>query len=196
MVQEASNPQRLIKRYRNRKLYDTQDSCYVTLNEIGEMIRNGDDVKVVDNRSGEDLTSITLTQIVFEEEKKHKSLLPLDALKKVIQSGGESLAQLIQIPINTAVSSITNVRDEAEKVIDKIKDEIEDSSQFVRDFLNKAHKNVDALSNRVEEAFKYPFQWNMRVNPQDLKQEIRNLRKKLASLERKVRKHPQNGKKS
>lgn len=194
MVQEANPPKRLIKRYRNRKLYDTRDSCYVTLNEIGEMVREGEDVKVIDNRSGEDLTSLTLTQIVFEEEKKHKSLLSLDALRKLIQSGGESLAQLIQIPINTAVSSITNVRDEAEKVIVKIKDEIEDSSQFVKDFIGKAHKNVDAVSSKVEEAFKYPFQWNLRLNPEALKKEIRALRKKLAGLERKVRKHPQNGK--
>ncbi|MCB1213953.1 MAG: hypothetical protein KDK66_00625 [Deltaproteobacteria bacterium] len=199
MVQEANTQARVVKRYRNRKLYDTQNSCYVTLEEIAEMIRTGDDVKVVDNRSGEDLTTITLTQIIFEEEKKNKKLLPLYALRKVIQSGGESLAQLLQKPINTintAVNSITNVRDEAEKVIDKIKDEIEDSSQFVRDFLNKAHKNVDALSHKVEEAFKNPLQWNLHLKPGALKEEIRALRKKLATLERKVKKHPQNGKKS
>src|SRR6185295_4634925 len=85
---------RVIKRYANRKLYDTQRSRYVTLEQIADMIRSGDDVKIVDNGSKEDLTSVTLAQIIFEEEKRQKSFLPLDALRNVIQSGGESLASM------------------------------------------------------------------------------------------------------
>jgi polyhydroxyalkanoate synthesis repressor PhaR len=86
---------RVIKRYANRKLYDTQHSRYVTLDQIAEMIRHGDDVKIVDNKSKEDLTSITLAQIIFEEEKKQKSFLPLQAMRNIIQSGGESISQFV-----------------------------------------------------------------------------------------------------
>ncbi|HWM85894.1 MAG TPA: polyhydroxyalkanoate synthesis regulator DNA-binding domain-containing protein [Kofleriaceae bacterium] len=86
---------RVIKRYANRKLYDTQHSRYVTLDQIADMIRGGDDVKIVDNKSKEDLTSVTLAQIIFEEEKRQKSFLPLQAMRNIIQSGGESITQLV-----------------------------------------------------------------------------------------------------
>src|SRR5260370_399365 len=85
---------RIVKRYANRKLYDTQRSRYVTLDQIAEMIRSGEDVKIIDNNSKEDLTSITLAQILFEEEKKQKSFLPLSAMRNIIQSGGQSIQQL------------------------------------------------------------------------------------------------------
>jgi polyhydroxyalkanoate synthesis repressor PhaR len=86
---------RVIKRYANRKLYDTQRSRYVTLDQIADMIRGGDDVKIVDNNSKEDLTTVTLAQIIFEEEKKQKSFLPLNAMKNIIQSGGERIEELV-----------------------------------------------------------------------------------------------------
>jgi len=84
---------RIIKRYANRKLYDTQHSRYVTLEQISEMIRNGDEVKIVDNKTKEDLTSVTLAQIIFEEEKKQRSFLPLGAMRNIIQNGGEWFAE-------------------------------------------------------------------------------------------------------
>lgn len=178
---------RIVKRYQNRKLYDTQNSCYVTLDEIGQMVKQGEDVKIIDNRSGDDLTTVTLTQIIFEEEKKKKSLLPLATLKNIIQSGGESLVGFFQKPLNTAVSSITNVKGEAEKVIDKIKDEFEDGGVFIKDFLHSAHKSVDELQHKVEEKFKVPFSGNLRSKIPQLKNEIRSLRKKVATLERRLR---------
>lgn len=178
---------RVIKRYQNRKLYDTHSSCYVTLEEIGQMVKEKEDVKVIDNRSGEDLTSVTLTQIIFEEEKKKRTTLPLGTLRNIIQSSGEAMASLIQKPINTAVSSITNVRDEAEKVIDKLKDEFEDGGNFFKDFLNRAHANVDGLQNKIEEKFKNPFGKSLQQKMPQLKTEIRALRKKIATLERKLK---------
>src|SRR6476659_4011530 len=84
---------RIIKRYANRKLYDTEHSRYVTLDQISEMIRAGDDVKIVDNKTKEDLTTVTLAQIIFEEEKKQRSFLPLGAMRNIIQSGGEWFAE-------------------------------------------------------------------------------------------------------
>src|SRR5689334_13439852 len=90
---EAMPETRIIKRYANRKLYDTEHSRYVTLDQISEMIRHGDDVKIVDNKTKEDLTTVTLAQIIFEEEKKQRSFLPLGAMRNIIQSGGEWFAE-------------------------------------------------------------------------------------------------------
>src|SRR5688572_16296564 len=95
---------RVIKRYANRKLYDTQRSRYVTLDQIAEMIRAGEDVKIVDNNSKEDLTAMTLAQIIFEEEKK-ASFMPLSALRNIIQSGG-NLIQTFASQIGERVRGI------------------------------------------------------------------------------------------
>src|SRR3954453_13893170 len=86
---------KVIKRYANRKLYDTERSCYVTLEEISQMIKDGDDVKVVDNKTKDDLTAVTLAQIIVEEEKKVQKM-PLKLLRSIIQSGNEEIGELYQ----------------------------------------------------------------------------------------------------
>lgn len=111
---------KIIKRYQNRKLYDTESSRYVTLDDIADMIKNGDDIMVLDNKSKDDLTSVTLAQIIFEEEKKHKSILPLDALKKVIRTSGESLTDIYEKLLQPTISHITGTREEVEKVIGRL----------------------------------------------------------------------------
>ena len=90
---------RIVKRYANRKLYDTERSCYVTLEDIALMIKEGAQVKVIDNKSGEDLTTVTLAQIIFETEKK-KGFMPLDLLRSLIQQSSNSGQQLSQEALN------------------------------------------------------------------------------------------------
>jgi polyhydroxyalkanoate synthesis repressor PhaR len=86
MTTTTTKQPKVIKRYANRKLYDTERSCYVTLEEIAQMIKEGDDVKVVDNKTKDDLTAVTLAQIIVEEEKKVQKM-PLKLLRSIIQSG-------------------------------------------------------------------------------------------------------------
>lgn len=81
---------KLVKRYANRKLYDTERSCYVTLDDIALMVREGDDVRVVDNKSGQDLTTVTLAQIIFEAEKKN-NFMPMGLLRGLIKDSTEQL---------------------------------------------------------------------------------------------------------
>lgn len=85
---------RQIKRYPNRKLYDTVEKRYVTLNAIARLIRQGHDVHVTDHATGEDLTAITLTQIIFEQEKQQAGFLPRSVLTGLVQAGGERLSTL------------------------------------------------------------------------------------------------------
>jgi polyhydroxyalkanoate synthesis repressor PhaR len=77
---------RLIRRYSNRKLYDTQDSHYVTLTQVAAMIRAGDEVRVVHKDTGSDLTSATMAMIIFEEEKQAPKL-GVPGLQKIIRTG-------------------------------------------------------------------------------------------------------------
>lgn len=86
-----------IKRYPNRKLYDTEAKRYVTLDEITQMIRKGNDVQVIDHESGDDLTTLTLTQIILEQEKKSTDgFLPRTLLTSLIRTGGDTLEQLLR----------------------------------------------------------------------------------------------------
>src|ERR671935_128488 len=88
---------RTIKRYANRKLYDTRDSRYVTLDHIAAMVRAGDDVRVVENTTRADLTTATLAQIIFEEEKKAPRL-SVAGLRKIIQGGMPAAAPSSSVP--------------------------------------------------------------------------------------------------
>ncbi len=92
MTNKSGNKVKIIKRYQNRKLYDTQQSCYVTLDDIAKMIRNTEEVMVVDNKTKRDITAATLTQIIFESEKKSGSYAPLYTLREVIQNQDGSIS--------------------------------------------------------------------------------------------------------
>lgn len=84
----------VIKRYPNRKLYDTEAKRYVTLEGIATLIREGQEVQVTDYASGEDLTSLTLTQVIFELEKRRSGFLPQKVLAGLIEAGGDTLGTL------------------------------------------------------------------------------------------------------
>jgi len=84
----------VIKRYPNRKLYNTEAKKYVTLERIAQLIREGEEIQITDHQTGEDLTAVTLTQIIFEQEKKAGGFLPRAVLTGLIQSGGHTLTEL------------------------------------------------------------------------------------------------------
>lgn len=92
MANKANTRTKIIKRYQNRKLYDTQQSCYVTLDDIAKMIRASEDVMVIDNKTKNDITAATLTQIIFEAEKKASQYAPLFVLREIIQNGNGSIS--------------------------------------------------------------------------------------------------------
>lgn len=82
----------IIKRYPNRKLYNTEAKQYITLEGIAEQIRKGKEVQVIDHATGEDLTAVTLTQIILEQEKKQSGLLSNTLLTSLIRAGGDRLS--------------------------------------------------------------------------------------------------------
>ena len=87
----AERPRRVIKRYSNRKLYDTTDSRYVTLQQIGEMVRAGEEVQIIDNATKEDKTEVTLALIISEDLQSQPRSVPLGTLRDLIQERGERL---------------------------------------------------------------------------------------------------------
>lgn len=95
---------RRIKRYNNRKLYDTESSEYVSLSDIAELVRSGDTVEVVDNATGEDLTAQTLTQIILEEGKNGHQVIPSDLLHQLLRRSEEM--------VDTGIHQIRSTVDE------------------------------------------------------------------------------------
>ncbi|MCL2777668.1 MAG: polyhydroxyalkanoate synthesis regulator DNA-binding domain-containing protein [Polyangiaceae bacterium] len=100
-------PRRIVKRYSNRKLYDTQDSRYVTLLQIAELVRTGEEVQIIDNNTKQDLTEVTLAQIIYEEQKqkaKTSRSVPLQTLKElIIQQTERVLSDLREGPIGRLI---------------------------------------------------------------------------------------------
>ena len=189
---------RVIKRYSNRKLYDTQSSRYVTLEQIADLIREGEDVRIVDNNSKEDLTSITLAQIIFEEEKKQKSFLPLGAMRNIIQSGGERLEELVsqaQKKVSTVFARKLDSKDgeperdepPAEDIDDGSTAESREGTRALREFLEwieSSQRTIDEWQRKVDERIRHVVEG---ISPfASLQKDVANLSARLTEIEKKI----------
>lgn len=151
---------RVIKRYSNRKLYDTQEKQYITLEEIANLVRAGEELQVLDNTSGEDLTALTLSQIILEQEKKQKGFLPHSVLNALVEAGGKpmsSLRQRLEIPLGF----LRQVDDEIERRIQTLiqRGELaEELGRKLRDQLLEHSPLISSASNindeKIEKALK------------------------------------------
>lgn len=121
---------RLIKRYGSRKLYDTEESRYVSLDEIATWIRQGQDIRVIDNKTSADVTTQTLTQIISEEGRKGGGFLSTDLLHDLIRAGEQAVStsvEQIQTRVDTLLQASVNrlapvrrVREEMTRLQDRL----------------------------------------------------------------------------
>jgi polyhydroxyalkanoate synthesis repressor PhaR len=128
---------RTIKRYPNRKLYDLERKRYVTLDDISLMIQDGEDIQVIDHESGEDLTSITLSQIIFEREKKQSGFLPKSILTALIRTSTAPFDYL-----KKSVSSSINVLHLLEREIDHRIDALVAKGELAHDEAERLRKEL------------------------------------------------------
>jgi polyhydroxyalkanoate synthesis repressor PhaR len=101
----------IVKKYANRRLYNTATSKYVTLDDLSQMVKAGDDFAVVDAKSGDDITRSVLTQIIFEEESKGQNLLPISFLRQLIQFYGDSLQSMVPNYLDASMQAFTANQD-------------------------------------------------------------------------------------
>lgn len=175
---------RIIKRYANRKLYDTQHSRYVTLDQIAEMIRNGDDVKIIDNKSKDDLTSVTLAQIIFEEEKKQKSFLPLQAMRNIIQSGGESITQFVSQAQRRATGLFKKDGEEGEEGEGEVEEGGAESE--LREWIAVSQRRIDVWQKKLDSRIRNVVD-GVTTPLSNLQRDLMSLRKRILDLESKLR---------
>jgi len=135
---------RLIKRYGNRKLYDTQQSAYITLDAIAALVRGGHDVRVIDNDTGADLTALVFAQIIVEEQKKKSGsgLLSMPALRWIIQEGEARIQEFLE-RVDKSREAIDNVRDMAEKGVERL---VKRSGEL----LESPQRSLDALQRQID----------------------------------------------
>ncbi|MBN2283026.1 MAG: transcriptional regulator [Deltaproteobacteria bacterium] len=105
----------LLKKYSNRRLYDTKNSTYVTLNQVADMIRGGQTVEVFDAGTGDDVTAFILTQIIVEEARTRNSLLPVPFLHMVIRFGDTVLKEFFENYLQQTVQNYLSYKDEMDK---------------------------------------------------------------------------------
>ena len=162
---------RLIKRYPNRKLYDTQEKRYIPLGQVAVLIRAGEEVQILDHRSGEDLTATALARILQREEKG----LPLPFLRSVIRIGGDAWeylrASLDEARLEPLVSRGESALDEAQRL----------SEELAANTLRRRQDLETATLSKVEGALER-WQIPTRDDLQRLEAQLKELSHKLDSL--------------
>ena len=203
---------KIIKRYANRKLYDTERSCYVTLDEIAQMVKGGEDIQVIDNKSKDDLTAVTLAQIIVEEQKK-VARMPLKLLRIIIQNSNDALGYFYQKKV---ADPVQHFRDDVEKRVDVLfrkekegeeagdaengspdiqatprtadesEDQDDDNAQNpVRTFVNSATDTFDSWQRNVDERVKDAFaKMPQFANPSA---EFEELQKRVSALDARLK---------
>ena len=192
---DPSKEPRIIKRYSNRKLYDTVNSRYVRLEDIAAMVKAGTEVKVVDNQSKDDLTSVTLAQIIFEDEKAKRNPMPLGMLRDLVRHGGQSLTEFFTKEVTPRVQSI---KEEAEVLRDRLlrrdaeakeakeaKDPKTASRDVAKELVASSQRALEDLQKRVDERIRAGVD-NFQANLPAMTRDVEALEQRLSALEAKV----------
>jgi polyhydroxyalkanoate synthesis repressor PhaR len=112
-------PPVVVKKYANRRLYNTESSSYVTLEDLAVMVRNGRDFVVYDAKSGEDITRGVLTQIIVEEEAKGRNLLPTSFLRQIIGFYGDSMQSLVPRYLESVMGAFSRQQDQMRRAYEQ-----------------------------------------------------------------------------
>lgn len=138
-----------IKRYPNRKFYDTEEKRYIKLDDISERIRAGREVQVIDQGSGEEITSIVLTQIIFEQEKKQTGFVPRSVLTGLVQAGGYTMGRM-RSALSNPLELLKQIDEEIENRIDRLIKQGELAEDEARRWRDKLLSEEDKSTQKPE----------------------------------------------
>lgn len=192
MTQSDSSPKQptIIKKYANRRLYDTGSSTYVTLEDLAQMVKAEEDFVVIDAKRGGDLTRSVLTQIIFEQENKGQSLLPISFLRQLIRFYGDSMQNLVPSYLEFSIESLTKEQEKFRQhatqafgstAIEAIEDHVRRNAQM---FERTMQMFVPfTVSSNQEDKKQESSESADKTNDLDaLKQQLDDMQKKLHSL--------------
>jgi len=185
----------IIKKYSNRKLYDTKEKKYVNLSEVSRLIREGVELKVIDNQTKEDITSLVLAQIIVEQEKTKKIMLPsiLSPLK-MLKRGGEDMFKLGRKMFLAGLGMLSLTKERANEIAQELikKGELSqsESKDFVIDLLDKAEKEKDKLIEKIKPEIEKSLEKMNLMSKKDidkLTEKINKLGDKIEQLSKKIK---------
>ncbi|MEX1036825.1 MAG: polyhydroxyalkanoate synthesis repressor PhaR [Sneathiella sp.] len=147
MVDKTSDDKKpiVIKKYANRRLYNTATSSYVTLDHLSRMVKDGAEFVVFDAKTNEDITRSVLTQIIFEEEAKGQNLLPISFLRQLISFYGDRLQTVVPDYLEMSMRSFTDNQD---KMRDVLPENLTTNPMF-KQFEEMGRKNMEMFSQAV-----------------------------------------------
>jgi polyhydroxyalkanoate synthesis repressor PhaR len=140
----------VIKKYGNRRLYDTGGSRYVNLDDIARLIREGKAVKVVDAKTGRDLTRVTLTQIITEDAKDKPTGLPLELLRQLIIASDEVRQEFVMWYLKSAFDTYQKVQDAVQNRLSDVQSAILSPLDTMKRFLGGAAPSQPEVSGEME----------------------------------------------
>lgn len=171
----------IIKKYANRRLYNTESSSYITLNHLGDMIRDKRDFQVIDAKSGEDITRSVLTQIIMEEESHGQTMLPVSFLRDLIGMYGNSISAMVPQYLEASMEAFQ--RNQA-----KFRDAMEDAlgSGPFGEIARHNMEMFEAATGAFKSSVKPDTQTASPNHPRDA--EVDALKEQLAQLQEKIEK--------
>lgn len=160
-VNESSQPPLVIKKYSDRRLYDSSASRYVKLEDIARMVRDGAEVKVVDARTGKDLTHLVLTQIILEHARERETALPLHFLQQLVRASDHATHEFLSWYLNSTLELFQKVQSRLRTRIPEAKAVVARPIEFIRSLLGEhpwppsaaapGSAEVERLRRRIEE---------------------------------------------
>jgi polyhydroxyalkanoate synthesis repressor PhaR len=151
----------VVKKYGNRRLYDTSSSRYIKLEDIGVLVRGGKDVQVIDAKTGEDITRVTLTQIIVEDAKEQPTGLPLELLRQLIVASDRVGQEFIMWYLKSAFDTYQNVQNSLQTRLTEMHSAALSPLQMMKNFIQSSSQE----------------------KPAEAGEELQELRKRIAELE-------------
>lgn len=180
---------RLIKKYDNRKLYDTESSKTVTLKDIGDMIRQGIDIKVIDN-ADKDITNKVMAQIFLQDNLETKQLVLSKFLLEFLIKESSKIESLIKKVLLSGVGLASLTQEKTEQIVNELvkKGELDESerAKFVKELINKVEKGSKDIKNAVEEFVQDISLKNKKLKNDEISEkelEIQRLKEQIKELE-------------
>ncbi len=155
-MQKTTNSRIVIRKYGNRRLYDTSASRYVNLDDIARAIRGGSEVEVVDARTGEDLTRVILTQIIVEAARDSETGLPLHFLRQLVMASDKATHEFLSWYMNTALDVYRKAQETVQSGFAEARHAVSSPLEFVRGLLGAQppaarDAELEELRRRVQE---------------------------------------------
>ena len=172
----------IIKKYANRRLYNTETSTYITLEELGQMVREGRDFEVVDAKTGEDLTRSVLAQILFEEESKGAAMLPVNFLRHLISFYDNSMQSVLphylENTMNMFIQNQQRIKEQTDKMLGGFSpfNPVQNMQEMQRQQMEQMQRVMEMFNPFTQGESKDEHIKNLENQVKELQEEINRLR--------------------